>query len=919
MKQLLLLLVTTMAVIQIQAQSLNIDSVHVTPSTCPNNGIINIYASGGNTTSVGLSYSILAPASAAKPYQNSNTFTALAAGSYTIAVIDNQGTIVQDTVAVTGNYTYPNITSLDITKSTCPGGSNASIEVNHNSGLTAPISYFLLDDAGQDTLVGPQSDSLFTNLSAGNYTVRIEDACDVVHNLGGIIPQTQLSNLNFITSVHGYSCDSSNIFPIAFNAAFPATIHVNPIQNPTAAYSYSYSNSSPTLKLANEPYELSVEDACGRKDTIQFTKPDFYRNNSQQARNCGTAISMNTLSTSCNNIEYCYKLTSDSVWTCSNSRTTPELPPGQYITKVINHCCNEEDSLTTTIAPSDTSITVRTYSHNYRCVDSTTTIQIQFKGRNNVNVIYKGSFSGTFTGTSQNNNKVFTPLLQVGDTMNILKNTTAEYFYLHNLPIGQYQFEYWDDCFPTPQTINIDITNVGKYNFWSDKILGCPGLSQLRVSLGAYPYYVRGNIKVTRQSDSSIVHNGYSNGRDTININSILPGDYEIEYDVNGLNTSTHNYFLDCPDPYIQNVNIPAYSTPDLSTSLTYDCGNSHTIVGNAVGIQPMLYSIREQGTTTFGPSQSSDLFLGLDTNKIYEVQAVDVCGNNSILAVSNLGVLSVPSISITDDCGENDSISSAYTLEATYVHNANYEWKNSAGQVVSTNQSLVLDPIVLDSYTVEVSLPGDFGIACQTSISSMVVSTVTCGIAAPLQNSTLQIFNQNCINNFSWKTYQERNTSHAILQRGTAPNEFVDIDRIEQQGNSDIERVYYMQDANIEGQNTLYYRIKFVDMDDAVTYSNIVMSKSGCSTSSEERISVIPNPTKGTINVSVPQSRADGQVNLKIMDISGREVFTVSKKYENEFIREQIDLSDLQNGVYFLIISIDNMELTPAKIQLLR
>ena len=131
-----------------------------TPITCHGNtnAVITVAATGGQAA---YSYSINGT-----NYQASNTFSNLAAGTYTLYAQDANGCIGSSNITITepaaiGVNAVPTMIS-------CTGANNGQIFVSASGG-TAPLTYSI----NGTTFV---TSNTFTGLSAGNYTVTVKDA-----------------------------------------------------------------------------------------------------------------------------------------------------------------------------------------------------------------------------------------------------------------------------------------------------------------------------------------------------------------------------------------------------------------------------------------------------------------------------------------------------------------------------------------------------------------------------------------------------------------------------------------------------------------------------------------------------------------------------------------------------------------------
>lgn len=102
--------------------------------------------------------------------------------------------------------------------------------------------------------------------------------------------------------------------------------------------------------------------------------------------------------------------------------------------------------------------------------------------------------------------------------------------------------------------------------------------------------------------------------------------------------------------------------------------------------------------------------------------------------------------------------------------------------------------------------------------------------------------------------------------------------------------------DRNASGAN--YYRIKEVDRNGKVFYSNIVSLNSA----SSQGLKVYPNPAKDILNVRLP-SGISKEVTLLVTDASGRSVLSKSLHGIKGAYNLQLDISRFNAGTYFIKI----------------
>ena len=191
-------------------------------------------------------------------WQTSNTFNALAAGTYTIQIEDNNGcsysaseTITQPTVLV--------VSQGNVTNVSCFGGNDGSLSVNA-SGATAPYQYRIAGPGGVW-----QNSNTFNTLTAGTYNIVIQDNNSCSQSIGITItePTILVVSQGTITNV---SCFGGNDGSLSVNAS-----------GATAPYQYSidggitWQNSNTFNTLTAGTYTIDIKDNNNCSDNINIT------------------------------------------------------------------------------------------------------------------------------------------------------------------------------------------------------------------------------------------------------------------------------------------------------------------------------------------------------------------------------------------------------------------------------------------------------------------------------------------------------------------------------------------------------------------------------------------------------------------------------------------------------------------------
>lgn len=221
-------------------------------STCVpiNNGEVTMSATGGTP---GYQYAVGAGA-----FSSSGSFTALASGSYTFRVRDNNNCIEDTIVAVVDSIVID--ATLNLTDALCLDSNSGSIVVNPSGG-TSPYKYALGNGAYG-------SSNTFSNQYAGTYVVHIRDTigCEMDTTVTLTEPNKLTAFLIFTQPLcHG---DSNGI--ITVNATGGTTAYSFAANN----NSYQSSNALGGLKAGTHTIKVLDNNNCYYDTTVQLNQPD---------------------------------------------------------------------------------------------------------------------------------------------------------------------------------------------------------------------------------------------------------------------------------------------------------------------------------------------------------------------------------------------------------------------------------------------------------------------------------------------------------------------------------------------------------------------------------------------------------------------------------------------------------------------
>lgn len=158
-----------------------------------------------------------------------------------------------------------------------------------------------------------------------------------------------------------------------------------------------------------------------------------------------------------------------------------------------------------------------------------------------------------------------------------------------------------------------------------------------------------------------------------------------------------------------------------------------------------------------------------------------------------------------------------------------------------------------------------------------------------------------------SWSTATEKNNRGFEIQRKTSNSSFVTIGFVEGKGTTTEKHQYFFIDR-ISGEK-FYYRLKQIDFDGTINYSNTIEVSS--IPSKIMLFQNFPNPFNPAtnINFSLPKSSF---VTLKIFDVKGNEIQTLVEGNINAgYHSVKFDGSNFASGVYFYQLKTDDLILT--------
>ncbi|MBS1518846.1 MAG: T9SS type A sorting domain-containing protein [Bacteroidetes bacterium] len=154
-----------------------------------------------------------------------------------------------------------------------------------------------------------------------------------------------------------------------------------------------------------------------------------------------------------------------------------------------------------------------------------------------------------------------------------------------------------------------------------------------------------------------------------------------------------------------------------------------------------------------------------------------------------------------------------------------------------------------------------------------------------------------------SWTTASETNNSGFDIERSTVSGAWSKVGNVNGNGTSTTSHDYTFSDRNLASGN-YSYRLKQIDFNGNFEYFNLTNEVNIGIPNRFELSQNYPNPFNPStkINYNLP---VDGDVSIKIFDISGKEVMTLVNEVKTAgYYSVSFNASSLSSGIYFYTLN---------------
>lgn len=165
--------------------------------------------------------------------------------------------------------------------------------------------------------------------------------------------------------------------------------------------------------------------------------------------------------------------------------------------------------------------------------------------------------------------------------------------------------------------------------------------------------------------------------------------------------------------------------------------------------------------------------------------------------------------------------------------------------------------------------------------------------VTVAIEDVELSVTNRTHFNSLYFNSTKEV-SNYEVQRKVNSQLEFQSIGEVKTEGAHEHEFSY--DDHDIVELGTYTYRLKLIDDNGFVSYSNVVSTRN--LNHKPLSLSVYPNPCKDLIHFDIGNYEVEGNFSIEILDASLKRVLIVHDYHTIE--KQSFDVSDFSKGVYF-------------------
>jgi Secretion system C-terminal sorting domain len=158
-----------------------------------------------------------------------------------------------------------------------------------------------------------------------------------------------------------------------------------------------------------------------------------------------------------------------------------------------------------------------------------------------------------------------------------------------------------------------------------------------------------------------------------------------------------------------------------------------------------------------------------------------------------------------------------------------------------------------------------------------------------------------NCTARLNWVTSSELNTASFEIEKSSDGSNFDQIAEVEATNAGAVQSRYVYNDPS-ENRQRVYYRIKSLDFDGRVSYSEVLLSPSNGCEQNAIQLSAFPNPTQNRVTIQGFSARKD-RVTVQVFALDGSLIHSVELGEVEQSFEHTFDLQNYATGIYAVCV----------------
>lgn len=228
----------------------------------------------------------------------------------------------------------------------------------------------------------------------------------------------------------------------------------------------------------------------------------------------------------------------------------------------------------------------------------------------------------------------------------------------------------------------------------------------------------------------------------------------------------------------------------------------------------------------------------------------------------------------------------------------------------VGSGPSFNLNSLLPGSHNLSVIVIGPNGCADTSNVYSLY--SFSCIILA-VKDLNLGVRRMGDYGMLNWSVNEEWNNDYFMVEYSTDGSRFTDVARVNSRGNSLYRQQYAYSHLLPTATGIVFYRIRAVDKNGSISYSNTVQLKPG--KGNTESLLVVPNITAGNATVSINSNHVRATT-LRLLDAQGRVVMNRPVTLTKGMNTLSLDLAPLGSGIYYVSVVAGDGVLTGAVVR---